>query len=71
MLSKISPSSPSIRVDFDGPARYGVRVLTGDLLAGDKKVRHDPRKLALAIFDARMVLDRLQAPLPASASAQT
>jgi len=71
VLSKISPSSPSVRVDLDGLARYGVRVLTRNLLARDKKVRHDPGKPALAIFEARMALDRLQAPLPASASAQT
>ena len=60
-----------VRIDFDGLARHGVRVLTRDLLARDKKVRHDPLKLALAIFDARMALDRLQPPLPAPVSAQT
>lgn len=60
-----------VRIDFDGLGRYGVRVLTRDLLARDKKVRHDPRKLALAIFDVRLALDRLQPPVPASASART
>ena len=71
MFSKISPFSAAIRIDFDGLARNGVRVLTGDRLARDRKVRHDSRKLALAILDTRMALDRLQAPLPASASART
>ena len=71
MLSKISPFSPAIRIDFDGPARHGVRVLTRDLLARDKRVRDDPRKLPLANFDPRLALDGLQPPLPAAASAQT
>lgn len=69
MFSRISPFSPAIRIDFDGLARHGV--LTRDHWARDNKDRHDPLTLALAIFDARMALDRLQPPLPASASAQT
>ena len=71
MFSKTGPFSLPIGIDFDGPARHGVRVLTGALQARDKKARYDPLKLALAIFDAPMALDRPQPPLPAAASAQT
>lgn len=66
MFSKIGPFSAAIGIDFDGPARDGVRVLTRD-----KKAGHDPLEFALAIFDARRALDRLQPPPGAAASAQT
>ena len=69
MFSKIGPFSAAIRIDFDGLARHGV--LTRAPLSWDKKARHGPLKLALAIFDVRMALDRLQLPLPAAAYAQT
>ena len=71
MFSRISPFSPAIGIDFDGPARYGVRVPARDLPARGKKAGHDPLELALAIFDGRMAADHLQPPLPASACAQT
>ena len=64
-------SAEPVRVDFDGLARYGVRVLSRDLLGRDKKVRHDPRKLALSIFDARMALHRSRPSLRPSACVQT
>ena len=69
MFSKIGSFSAAIRIDFDGPARHGV--LARALLSRDKKARHDPLKLAMAIFDARVALDRHLPPLPAAASAQT
>lgn len=71
MFSKIGSFSAAIRIDFDGPALHAVRVLTGDLPARDKKAGHHPLKRAWAILDAPLALDRLQPPLPASASVQT
>ncbi len=59
------------RIDFEALSSHGVRVVSRDLLAEDEKVRHDPRKLALAIFDLGVALDRPQ-PLPGpSAHVQT
>ncbi len=67
MLSKISPFSPAIGIVSIGGGTGLSRLLSG--------LRHfvpsTDSKLALATFEARMALDRLQAPLPASASAQT
>ena len=60
-----------VRIDFDNLAHYGVRVVSRDLLARDKKVRHDPHKLALAIFDTHMALNNPQPPLRPSACVQT
>ena len=66
MFSNAGPFSAAIGIDFDGPDRDGVRVLTGGRKAG-----HDPPRLALAILDARRALDRLQPPPAIAAPAQT
>lgn len=60
-----------IRIDFDNLSRYEVRVVFRDLLAPDKKGRHDPHKLALVIFDTRMALNHPQPSLRPSACVQT
>jgi len=39
------------QIDFQALSRYGVWVVTRDLLGKDKKVRHDPKKLARSIFE--------------------
>lgn len=58
MLSKISPFSPAIGIVSIGGGTGLSRLLSG--------LKH-----FVAIFDARMALDRLQPPLLAPASAQT
>ena len=67
MLSKISPLCPAIGIVSIGGGTGLCRLLSG--------LKHfvpsTDSKLALAMFDACLALDRLQAPLPASASAQT
>ena len=60
-----------VQIDFEALSRFGVRVLSRDLLARDEMVRHDPHKLALAIFDVHVALDRSQPPLRPSACGQT
>ena len=39
------------QIDFQALSRYGVWVVTRDLLGKDEKVRHDPKKLARSIFE--------------------
>lgn len=67
MLPKISPFSPAIGIVSIG-GETGVSRLPSGLKQFVRSIDSIP---TLAIFDARMALDHLQPPLPASASTQT
>jgi uncharacterized cofD-like protein len=46
------------KIDFEAMGEYGVQVMVKDLLAEGDKVRHDPLKLAAAIFELAMSAER-------------
>jgi len=40
-----------IKIDLEALAKFGVRIVSKDLLADNEKVRHDPHKLAFSVFE--------------------
>ena len=44
-------NASQIKIDVEALAKFGVRIVSKDLLADDEKVRHDPHKLAFSIFE--------------------